>query len=366
MVSDPLRSPQTAVVFAQALTGLGHLRVSTALYHGLPSGSHAYLLNSQDQSINTLHRLMSIHPWLRMGMETAQSGWFENAFAGIARQYFHAHTQILRQQLQTIVDEPVIKPKTLLIVATHTFQGHQIAAIKDSFARTNNINVILVVVVTDDSPQHVWAVGGADFIIVPSLKTKRNLESYHQKQKRMAHSVYLVDPYMVSPKFGLKLLPDRYVRKIQMADPDKLAPIHVSVPVSGAAVQLSYLERLIHLLNRSSDRFVFHIVSQQSPATGVFLNHMIGQPNTELSVSASHREVVALYESLLQDHVVCMEITKPSEQSFKALCDPTERGGVLLLFSAPVGRQERDNLKFLRRHMLIPAQEEQSRGWNLA
>jgi hypothetical protein len=182
----------------------------------------------------------------------------------------------------------------------------------------------------------------------------------------MAHSVYLVDPYMVSPKFGLKLLPDRYVRKIQMADPDKLAPIHVSVPVSGAAVQLSYLERLIHLLNRSSDRFVFHIVSQQSPATGVFLNHMIGQPNTELSVSASHREVVALYESLLQDHVVCMEITKPSEQSFKALCDPTERGGVLLLFSAPVGRQERDNLKFLRRHMLIPAQEEQSRLWNLA
>jgi len=45
---------------------------------------------------------------------------------------------------------------------------------------------------------------------------------------------------------------------------------------------------------------------------------------------------------------------------------PRQRGGVILLFSRPVGRQEYDNLNFLRRHNLIPSLQETEYIWRLA
>jgi hypothetical protein len=60
-----------------------------------------------------------------------------------------------------------------------------------------------------------------------------------------------------------------------------------------------------------------------------------------------------------------LEITKPSEQLFKALLTPKKRGGVILLFSEPVGRQERDNLNFLGRYGLIPEDADQAVIFNL-
>lgn len=57
--------------------------------------------------------------------------------------------------------------------------------------------------------------------------------------------------------------------------------------------------------------------------------------------------------------VFALEITKPSEQTFKVLLNPKQVGGVIMLFSQPVGRQEYDNLSFMRRFSLIPSEEEQ-------
>jgi hypothetical protein len=48
--------------------------------------------------------------------------------------------------------------------------------------------------------------------------------------------------------------------------------------------------------------------------------------------------------------VISFEITKPSEQCFKALLPVSSAGGVTLLLSDPVGRQEYDNLAFLKRY----------------
>ena len=58
-------------------------------------------------------------------------------------------------------------------------------------------------------------------------------------------------------------------------------------------------------------------------------------------------------------------MTKPSEQAFKALISPNQVGGVILLFTNPVGRQEYDNLNFLKRHLLIPSDEDQKTLWRM-
>lgn len=366
MSSDALRSDNTVIVLAQALTGLGHLRVSHALYHGLPSGAHALLLTSQDTSVNYLHKITSINPFLRRLMEFTQNGWAEDVFTKYARQYFRANTTLLSEQLQTILEQNITRPKTLLVVATHTFLGHQFAAIKDEFAKNNNVRVVLVVVVTDDSPQKVWAVGGADLIFVPSESTKRVLEHYHHSQPDLPPTTYVVAPYMVSPRLGAALSEVQYKRRIQELDPTRLAAIHMSIPVSGAAVQLLYFNKLIHELEGASDRFTFHIISQQSDATRQFLGSMIGKHNVHLHVSSSHREVVELYELLYERDVIALEVTKPSEQTFKALIKPHQRGGAILLFSDPVGRQEWDNLRFLIRHNLIPDSRQQHMLWSAA
>jgi hypothetical protein len=55
---------------------------------------------------------------------------------------------------------------------------------------------------------------------------------------------------------------------------------------------------------------------------------------------------------------IALEVSKPSEQTIKALADPKKVGGSILLFTEPVGRQEYDNLDFLAKHHLIPTDKE--------
>jgi hypothetical protein len=85
-----------------------------------------------------------------------------------------------------------------------------------------------------------------------------------------------------------------------------------------------------------------------------------------LHVSSADREVVNMYEHMYMHDIMSLEITKPSEQTFKALLNPRRRGGVLLLFTEPVGRQEVDNLHFLYHHGLLPSKQEQNMLWQKA
>lgn len=363
---SPLLSDDTVIVLAQALTGLGHLRVTHALYHGLPPQADPLLLSSQDERINFMHKIASINPLLRRMMEFFQHGWAEDVFTSLARQYFRHNLSILEKQLQTILDQRIIRPKTLLVVSTHTNLAHQLAAIKTDFAAKNHIRVVLVVVVTDDSPQDIWAVGGADLIVVPSDLTRRKLEAYHRTQRDMPPSRYVVLPYLVSPKLATELTSSQFRRRREQVSPASVSPIHMAIPISGAAVQLRYFEKLIQRVKHTSDRFSFHVIAHRSPGTSRFLSRIMGLSEVAISVSPSHREVVELYETLYEKYTMSLEVTKPSEQSFKALLAPRERGGAILLFSDPVGRQEHDNLQFLRRHNLVPNARETHALWSAA
>jgi hypothetical protein len=153
--------------------------------------------------------------------------------------------------------------------------------------------------------------------------------------------------------------------KTRQLDAKGREPIHVSIPISGAAVGTEYFSRLIALLRERSDRFLFHIVSKDAPFTKNFLSRMAGKPWVDLHVGKQDREVVDLYDVLMEKQIISLEVTKPSEQAFKGLLGTQSRGGVILLFSQPVGSQEYDNLDFLVRHSLVPSRETNEQLWEM-
>ena len=74
-------------------------------------------------------------------------------------------------------------------------------------------------------------------------------------------------------------------------------------------------------------------------------------------VGKNDTEMISLYELLYKNNLVHLEITKPSEQAFKAILGPERVGGSLLLLTSAVGRQEIENMEFLERHGLLSATE---------
>lgn len=353
------------IIFAYASAGLGHLRVTDALYHGLPAKTNPILLNSQDSSISYLHRLTSIHPTTRAVLEWLQSGKPEDLFTFGYRQFLRSRTKFLSAQFETVLDQQMANLDTILVVATHFGLAHQLAAIKTKLSRARQIKIILVVQVTDDSPQHIWYVPGADLIVVPSERTKAALMDYG-KTVGLPPVEFAVLPYPISPLLTGVLTDQEYEQRCQQLLGDGSAEIEVAIPISGAAVGLTYFRRLIDELHQKSSRFHFQIIAKSSAYTRPFLQDMQSRTFITLHTATTDREIVEKYEQVYQNTLVAFEVTKPSEQAFKALIDPHQRGGSVLLFSQPVGRQERDNLDFLGRHHLLPTQNEQQRLWHSA
>ena len=291
-------------------------------------------------------------------MEWVQSGKPEDLFTYLYCRFLHLHTHLLYQQMVTVLDQRIDVPKTVLVVSTHFGLAHQLTAIKNKIAKEKKIKIILVVVVTDDSPQHIWYIPGADIIFVPSAKTKAELVAYG-KEKGLPEVSFEVIPYPITPMFGERLSEHEFKEKIRQLDITGKSFIHISIPISGAAVGTDFLTGLIDCLSQKSERFIFHIVSKLTPFTQPFLNKMLERPFVRLYVFPHDREVVNKYEQIYRNNTISLEVTKPSEQAFKALINPRERGGSILLFSKPIGRQEYDNLDFLRRHNLLPNGGEQ-------
>lgn len=360
-----LSQKSVVVIFAYSPTGLGHLRVTDALYHGLPEGVSPILLGSQDKSIGALHRFLSIHPLTRVLFEWAQQGFMQYITTYFYHFFLHSRTKLLYQQLVTILDERLEVPKTVIVVATHFGLAHQLAHVKETLMQEKNIRMLLFLQVTDDSPQPIWYVPGADITFVPSIYTKQHLESF-RKLFHLPAVPMVVSPYPVAPSFSTHLSAEEHTNRIDQVTLSRKTHIHISLPVPGAAVGTDFIKKLIHLLHDTSDRFVFHIIAKQAPYTRSFLSEMMEIPYVKLHVSTHDRETVNNYEKLLSEFVISLEVTKPSEQSFKALLSPTQKGGVILLFAHPVGRQEYDNIAFLRRHHLLPAEHVQELLWQKA
>lgn len=332
--------------------------MTDALRHGLPESATPILLPEESESVRWIHRLTSRNPLGKRLMEWAQYGWREDIVTRIYRRMLVSDTKHLEQEVLRVLKQRVVLPKTLLVVSTHFGLAHQLSAIKKQIEREANVRMVIVMQVTDDSPQKIWYVPGIDLITVPSQETKEVLVRYG-KSEGLSPSAITVYPYPLSPHLGEKLLPAALRHKEGQLDPKGSAPINVLIPISGAAVGTLYAESLMRELSKGNKRFLFHVVAKRTFYTDLFLQTLARRSSVEVSSSHSDREIVELYEQVFDRVVVSLEITKPSEQAFKALFSPKQSGGVILLFTAPVGRQEYDNLAFLQRHGLIPSREEQ-------
>ncbi len=361
-----LARKELLIAFATAPTGLGHLRVTQALREGLPPEAAPVLLGAEDHVLDLLHRVTSLDPRARAMFEWIQSGTAEDVVTAISRRLLRTTAPLLKGELVRLATQRLDRPEVVLAVATHFGLAHQLVSLKERLWTERKIRLAVAVQVTDDSPQHIWLVPGADLIVVPSENTRRALLEYASELQLSPPPPIAVAPYPVSPALASMLSEPSSQWRAAQLDPGSKEPIHVAVPISGAAVGLGYLLRLMDYLHRYSDRFLFDVVSRNNPYTLPFLNGVIRRPYARAQASGDDRDVVHAYERVYQHAVIALEVTKPSEQAFKALLGPELRGGALLLLAQPVGRQEYDNIDFLRRHALLPQESEQDLLWRLA
>jgi len=361
----PLTDPSLTLIITASPLGLGHLRVTDALYHGLPTNTAPMLLGAQASSISNMYRFVSINPISRHVMEIVQSPPWDSFVAYVLRRNLRFQSKHLYQQLKTILNERFVVSKTVLLVAAHPDHGHQLGAIKEKLAREMDIDIFLVVQVTDDSPQPSWYVQEADLIFVPSPYTREHLLTY-AKNNLLRQVPIVVTAYPISPLLTQTFAEEFYEKRKMQMNPSSQTIIHMTVPVSGAAVGVDFLSQYIQSLHTESKRFNFHVVSRDASYTRPFLTEMEGLTYVQCATSPHDRTTIDNYERMFTEQVISLEVTKPSEQAFKALATPKQRGGVLLLLAKPVGRQEYDNLHFLRNHGLMPHKQMNQKLWQLA
>lgn len=353
-----LKDPSLFLIFAYALAGFGHLRTLDALSGGLPQGIKSAVLGAEDKRIVTIHRFITIHPVIKTIVEWFQQGIPEDIFTLVYRFYLRHRGELALKQLKKILAERKTETRAILVVATHFGLAHQIASIKDKLEAQTGAKVYLVVQVTDDSPQHIWYVPGVDLIFVPSQKTKDELILYGQTS-HLPEVKFEVNSYPLSPVLTKEYSGDILAKKINQLKFFEKQTINVSLPISGAAVGLTFSLELVKKLTSLSSRFRFFVVSGKTPYTQFFLKRIAKYPTVKIYESSKDRQVVDAYEKNYKENLFSLEITKPSEQAFKAILAPDKVGGLILLFSTPVGRQERDNLSFLREHQLLPSEATQ-------
>ncbi len=361
---DELTHRQLQLVLCYAPAGLGHLRITDALYHGLPETVNPVVLGSQDESIRSIHRLTSIHPIGRAIFEWFQTGPLSSQANALYRYTLRMNTSMVYHEMVELLTERMEPPKEILAVCTHFGLAHKLAAIKQKLQERQGIRMVLVVFVSDDTFQHIWYVDGADLLVVASQYVKRKYAAYGERLGRKVRIE--VVPYPLHPRLGRKLDAAQMADKTRQLDAQAEGPIHVSIPISGAAVGTAYFSKLMTFLRQKSDRFIFHIVTKDAPFTRNFLSQMAGKAQVDVRFGKQDREVVDLYDVLMEEQTISLEVTKPSEQAFKGLLGTQSRGGVILLFSQPVGSQEFDNLDFLVRHSLVPSDETNLHLWQMA
>lgn len=352
---EVLVSNQTMVVMCTAAAGLGHIRVAHALESGAPQGLSLTYFASKDAATGVVHRFMSIHPLTRWFMEWTQTGAREELASSLYKRFLvRSADQLVADFGKLFVEKSLTN---VIFVCTHFGLAYQITSVREEIERVYGVHVSVVVVVTDDSPQLLWAVPGADLIVAPSNRTRDALLRIATKGTRI-----VTVPYPLSKDFSTDIYERSLTNRVnQLAG--SAQTIHVSVPISGAAVGLQYLDQLIRYLSVSNPAYLFHIISKKAPFTRMFLKKMSERKQVSAQSDREDSQVVALYERLFKNEIVSFEITKPSEQAFKALLCPSHKAGVVLLFTDPVGRQEYDNIDFLVRHGLIPNVVEQNRLW---
>src|SRR5258706_6795956 len=114
-----LSDPTLVIIFASAPAGLGHLRVTEALSHGLPKTAFPLMLGTKAPILKMLYRFISLHPATRRMMEVLQDKAHEDMVAAIGRKLLRLQAKPIYQQLKLILNERLTVPKTVLLVASH-------------------------------------------------------------------------------------------------------------------------------------------------------------------------------------------------------------------------------------------------------
>jgi hypothetical protein len=354
----------TLVVFTYAPAGLGHIRVADALISGIPAGVKYTVFAPSDKSTESMHRFSSLNVPARHVMEFFQRGFAEALYTKFYTGYLKRHTGKLATQFVRHIKSQKVKPERILIIATHFGLAYQLGAIKSRLEDELDVTINLVVQVTDDSPQVVWYVDLADLIICPSHKTKLSLQAF-AKKNHLRHVPMEVVPYPVDLEFAKALTPDKIAMRADQYTSSKKTPINIVIPVSGAAVGMKFFSHIMRRLHSASPRFVFYVVCRKAPFTANFLHRIKHKEYVRLFASSDYNDVVKAYEKVYLENVIAAEITKPSEQAFKAPVRADAVGGSFLLFAEPVGRQEYDNIDFLKRHGLLSDDLNSRRGYIL-
>lgn len=332
------------IVITFARAGLGHLRVANAIIEGVPAGTDTVLFSTTDRATSFFHRLSSINPIMRGIAEAMQHGLLEAVFTLLYTSSIRARAKRLLPQIEAVISQQQARPSELVFISTHFGLAHELCEIKAAIKEKTGVAVKVVVVVTDDSPQRAWSVPGADLTIVPSRETRRKLGA---PNSRVVH-------YPLSPALGRELSPQKFAYRLAQADPESRVSVKIILPVSGAAVGLEFSRKLMEALHAKSPRFKFFIISREAPYTSEFLASVQDERYVSVERNTFDRMVVASYNKIIKRNTITYEITKPSEQAFKALYTPRQVGGTIMLLSQPVGRQEHDNLWYLERNGLIP------------
>jgi hypothetical protein len=354
---------KTLVVFTYAPAGLGHIRVANALMESLKDAPYC-IFSPLDKTTEAMHRFSSINTFARKIMEFTQSGFAGYLYTKIYTNYLKTHTDDLLSQFIRVVISQKYKPDKIIIVSTHFGLAYQLGELKDKISRSLGAKVHLVVTITDDSPQDIWYVDTADILISPSQNTRRALIDLAKRDKLPSVPISVV-PYPVPAKFATALNENKNNQRIAQLNPKSETEINIIIPVSGAAVGMEFFSHIVQVLHQKSPRFVFHIVCRQAPFTKVFLKKMAKRSYVKIHTSKGYREIVDMYEKVYEENIICAEITKPSEQCFKALLNAKSVGGSFLFLAEPVGRQERDNINFLKRHGFIETNTAHTRGFIL-
>lgn len=336
------------LIFTYAPAGLGHLRVADALVDSRPKEYPYVVFGSRDRLTGAFHRFTSTNPLARKIFTSSQYGIREDVVTAIYRTGLLALGKKILKELKEIV-AGYDGVSEVWILATHFGLAHQVGAIKRQFLKETGVKIKLALQVTDDTSQHIWCVRGADVTFVPSLETKKELEVYSAKKKMGLY--FSVIPYPISAVLTDKIATKSAQREDTFKTENEV--INVAVPISGAAVGLEYLAGLITEIVKRSSRFHFWIPMRASKSAGEFAEGLSQFDVVHVIKGKDDNETVNLYEQLYCNHLIHIEITKPSEQSFKAILPPSCVGGPIMLFTAPVGRQEAENVEFLQRHKLM-------------
>jgi hypothetical protein len=350
-----MNNDKPLIVFTYAPAGLGHIRVANALIESLPTDFNSVIFSPSDSAIESIHRFASLNIFARRIMEWLQNGQVQTIFTRFYRKYLKTHTGDLFLEFTSLIKSQKNIPKTIIVVSTHFSLSYQLGVIKEKLEKELNTKIYLVVQVTDDSPQYIWYTDTSDLIIAPSKKTAQELQKYGSSE----HLKYVpieVLPYPINPSLIKCLSDEKIILRQKQFDPKSNEPINIMIPVSGAAVGMKFFFKTIEKLRQLSNRFIFYVVCRKAPFTENFIKKIEHKDYINLYVSENYQEVVSMYNRVYQNNIISSEITKPSEQSFKALLNHNSIGGSFLFFAKPVGRQEYDNLKFLKKNHLLSSE----------